>query len=68
MKLEVTYNGKLRLLVSIFLLMITILLLVPTYAQGELCLPCDCYYPNSNKYGVIENDDCKTYVCCVLEN
>ncbi len=58
---------KLKFLVSIFLLMITMLLMVPTYADSESCLPCDCYYPNSNQYGVIENGDCKISVCCILD-
>ncbi len=62
---------RLKLLVSVFLLAITVSLGVPIYGlsvtEDEGCIPCNCYYPNSGEFGVIRGDDCQATSCVIFE-
>jgi hypothetical protein len=61
---------RIRLLVSAFLLVTTLILGVHTYglgaAESEECIPCNCYYPNRGEFGVIRDDDCQALSCVVF--
>jgi len=60
--------NKIKLLVSVVLLFEVILLGYSTslgFEEGSECRACNCYYPNTGDFGVLNGDDCQVSSCVI---